>query len=177
MVPVIGIWWRHRFIRAANAKVEPHIAAMQALTDKSFPRPPQRLKIDFSQAGIPELMAVPGIAAGTIKKLVKARQSFERPPTLADLRMIDGISARQWELFEEYFTFPPGPIGPMPKLNLNKAGAEHLEALPGVGETLAAEIIATRTRLGGFRQLDDLQEVPGLTEAGFNKFADLVTLE
>jgi competence protein ComEA len=51
---------------------------------------------------------------------------------------------------------------PVRPIDLNSASALALEALPGVGPAMAARIIATRQRLGGFKAVEDLREVPGI---------------
>src|SRR5437868_2297997 len=63
-----------------------------------------------------------------------------------------------------------GDSGPV---DLNSATVEQLDALPGVGPVLAQRIIAWRDAHGGFRNIDDLQQVPGI---GARKFSDLKAL-
>ena len=55
-------------------------------------------------------------------------------------------------------------------VDLNRATAEQLDALPGVGPATAKAIIDHRTRNGRFRSVDDLLEVRGIGDA---KLADL----
>jgi competence ComEA-like helix-hairpin-helix protein len=47
-------------------------------------------------------------------------------------------------------------------VNVNLATSRQLEALPGIGPTLARRIIAARDSLRGFRNADDLLKVPGI---------------
>ena len=54
-----------------------------------------------------------------------------------------------------------GPAAPE-AVNLNTAGLEELEALPGIGPALARRIVAFREQHGPFRRVDDLLEVPGI---------------
>ncbi len=58
-----------------------------------------------------------------------------------------------------------GGDAPAMKLSVNTATAEQLDGLDGVGPAMAAAIIQLRTKLGGFRSLDQLDDVPGVGEA------------
>jgi len=58
-------------------------------------------------------------------------------------------------------------------VDLNSATVDQLDALPGVGPVLAQRIVDWRQQHGGFRQVEDLQQVPGI---GARKFADLKSL-
>ena len=63
-----------------------------------------------------------------------------------------------------------GDAGASGPLDLNTATVDQLDGLPGVGPVLAQRIVDYRTRHGGFRSVDQLQEVPGI---GSRRFADL----
>jgi competence protein ComEA len=47
-------------------------------------------------------------------------------------------------------------------VDLNHATLAELDTLPGVGPAMAARIVATRKKLGGFRDVAQLREVPGI---------------
>ncbi|MEU4964100.1 MULTISPECIES: ComEA family DNA-binding protein [Streptomyces] len=68
----------------------------------------------------------------------------------------------------------PGPSGASgasgAPISLNSATQEQLETLPGVGPVLAQHIVDYRTQHGGFRSVDQLQEVNGIGE---KRFADI----
>ena len=64
-----------------------------------------------------------------------------------------------------------GTGGPV---NVNRATAEQLDALPGVGPATAQAIIEHRTKNGPFRRVDDLLEVPGIGEAKLANLRDKV---
>ncbi len=72
----------------------------------------------------------------------------------------------------------PGNGGRRPdgRLDLNRASADELEELPGIGEVLAARIVAWREQHGPFTSVGELREVPGIGERIFQKLADLLSV-
>ena len=67
-------------------------------------------------------------------------------------------------------TAQSGAEGPNGMLDLNRATAAELDALPGVGPVIAERIISFRDEFGPFQSVDDLLDVPGIGEA---RLADL----
>jgi competence protein ComEA len=62
-------------------------------------------------------------------------------------------------------------------VNLNKAGAEELKALPGIGEAMAEKIIAYRERGGGFRRPQELIIIEGFSEKKYRAIAERVCVD
>ncbi len=60
-------------------------------------------------------------------------------------------------------------------LNLNTATVEELEALPGIGPTLAQRIIDYRDQ-NGFYVIEDIMNVSGIGQSTFDKIKDLITV-
>jgi competence protein ComEA len=54
-------------------------------------------------------------------------------------------------------------------VDLNRATAQELEALPGIGAARAQAIVAERKRRGGFKSVDELVEVKGIGPANLEK--------
>jgi competence protein ComEA len=69
-----------------------------------------------------------------------------------------------------------GAADPSGLVNLNSATQPELEALPGIGPTLAEAIIAERERRGGFRSVNELRDVRGIGEKRFADLKDKVTI-
>ena len=69
----------------------------------------------------------------------------------------------------------PAAADPRPRININTATAEQLEALPGIGEVIASRIIEYREENGSFRSVDDLIHVQGISDQSIDEFRDLVT--
>lgn len=61
-------------------------------------------------------------------------------------------------------------------VDLNTAGAEQLDALPGVGPVLAQHILDYRAAHGAFRSVDQLTSVAGIGPAKFATLRGLVTV-
>ena len=61
-------------------------------------------------------------------------------------------------------------------LDLNAADQEALTALPGIGEELAARIVAYREEHGPFEAVEDLTEVPGIGQGRLMALEGLVTV-
>jgi competence protein ComEA len=54
-------------------------------------------------------------------------------------------------------------------MDINKASLEELILVPGIGERIAAQIIALRGAKGSLRSLEELQELTGIKETKFDK--------
>ena len=59
-------------------------------------------------------------------------------------------------------------------LNLNTATLRDLERLPGVGPALARRIVEFREKKGGFKRIEELLAVPGISEKRFNALKDQI---
>lgn len=63
-----------------------------------------------------------------------------------------------------------------PAVNLNSAGQDELEELPGVGEVTARRIRDWRSENGRFTAVEQLREVDGIGEKRFEQLRDLVAI-
>jgi competence protein ComEA len=62
-------------------------------------------------------------------------------------------------------------------LNLNTATKADLERLPGIGPVLAERIIEFRKKKGGFKRLEELLAVPGISEGKWQALRRYLTLD
>jgi competence protein ComEA len=73
---------------------------------------------------------------------------------------------------------PPSPSGPTDTtpgpVDVNRATAEQLQVLPGVGPATAAAIVTERELNGPFSSFDDLERVPGIGPAKLAALTGLV---
>jgi competence protein ComEA len=60
------------------------------------------------------------------------------------------------------------------KVNLNTAGIEQLDTLPGVGEARAKAIVQYREEHGSFSRIEEIMEIEGIKEKAFEKIRELI---
>jgi competence protein ComEA len=70
-----------------------------------------------------------------------------------------------------------GHATPDDPVYLNQATLADLHRLPGIGPKRAEAILALRTRLGHFRQIEDLLKVKGVGRSSLKKLRPLVRLD
>jgi len=59
-------------------------------------------------------------------------------------------------------------------LDLNRVSVEDLCLIPGIGESLAKEIVSYRERRKGFRSVEELKNVKGIGEKKWKEFTEFL---
>lgn len=72
---------------------------------------------------------------------------------------------------------PGNKPAPEHTIDLNRASAEELARLPGIGAGLAARIVEHRARFGAFRRAEHLLMVRGIGERRFERLRPFVNVE
>jgi competence protein ComEA len=62
-------------------------------------------------------------------------------------------------------------------LNLNTATPKQLEALPGIGPVLANRIVEFRERKGGYKRIEELLAIPGVSEKKWKVLRQYLTVQ
>ncbi|NLA86693.1 MAG: helix-hairpin-helix domain-containing protein, partial [Clostridiales bacterium] len=62
-------------------------------------------------------------------------------------------------------------------VNINKATAEELTTLDGIGEVLAGRIIAYREKHGAFKTIAELMNVQGIAEKKYDAIKDYIIVK
>lgn len=62
------------------------------------------------------------------------------------------------------------------RVNINRAEAEELMTLPGIGEARAADIIEYRQASGGFESIEEIKNISGIGDALFEKIKDRIEI-
>lgn len=100
------------------------------------------------------------------------RYPYRSTDTIADLLRAAGGAAENATLELRVLTAVSGPQ----RVDINRAEAWLLTALPGIGETLAERIVDYRQKNGPFRSTRDLLKVAGIGPDTFDKVKDRVTV-
>lgn len=61
-------------------------------------------------------------------------------------------------------------------ININKANADELMTLPGIGRTKADCIIEYRNKNGSFKTKEELKNIQGIKDGVYNKISELITV-
>jgi competence protein ComEA len=139
--------------------------------------------IDLNQATAEELANLPKIGPSTAAKIVQDRQANGLYKSLADLDRVSGVGRGTLVKLSGAVTINgtvatyDGKAGKEEKaqtnaLNINQATYDALEALRGVSPKLAGQILQLRLDHGGrLTRLEDLKEIPGITDAKLKSLA------
>lgn len=152
----------------------PAAAATVALTPAASPAGAQIVVDVGGRVRHPGLVTLP--AGSRVADAIAAAGGPLRPADLARINLAARVSDGQLLLIgvpgaSAEATGGAGSSGG--PVDLNSATVDQLDALPGVGPVLAQRIVDWRQTHGGFRTIDDLQQVPGI---GARKFSDLKAL-
>lgn len=69
-----------------------------------------------------------------------------------------------------------GAIDAQGRININLAGEETLQEIPGVGRVKAGRIIAYREENGDFTRIEEIRNVNGIGSAAFERMKDYITV-
>ena len=157
--------------------------------------------VDINAAGQSELETLPGIGASKANAIIEFRTQNGPFTNIEQLDDVPGIGPSTMANLRPLVTLGEGapaaeagsdaPTGetaaPAPaestasttpagdRVNVNTATATELDALPGIGPSKAAAIVADRTANGPFTSCADLTRVKGIGDATAATIADLCT--
>ena len=70
-----------------------------------------------------------------------------------------------------------GTVRELPRININSASPAELEKLPGIGQTLAEQIVEHRERYGPFRRIEHLLMLRGISDRRLREMRAFITAE
>ena len=146
-------------------------------------------RLDPNTATEEQLDRLPGIGPAAARAILASREAEGPFADAQALTRVRGIGPATVERIAPHLTLEAGggarragrepaatrsPVGNAASpgsqpdegpIDLNRATAEELESVRGIGPALAARIIARRDELGGFGRVEDLIEVRGIGPA------------
>ncbi len=170
---------------AVEAALEKEMRAGRPLADGE--------RIDPNRAPEEELRRLPGVGPARARAIIETRAAGPFA-SAEDLSRVPGIGPAGVARLRPHLALPAGaargaagagrggppgawsPGGAAPgasadplrvdaRIDVNRADTLALRRLPGIGPARARQIVRTRERLGGFRAVEDLLEVPGIGPA------------
>lgn len=173
---------------ARRASADSLIAEVRARLDRDARRAtplPAGTRVDPNRATEAELDRLPGVGPALAREIVHTREVHGAFVWLEDLERVPGVGPAFLDRLRDRLTLPSRPGGSLARpgavssltpgsggiglgslssrpLELNRATAQELTQIPGIGPKRAAQIVAVREARGGFRSVDDLLEVPGI---------------
>ncbi len=168
-VALAGLAWR---VAAGSPQPAQPAGARPATVAQ---RPPQELLVHVAGA-----VRRPGVyrIAGDGRVIQAIRLAGGPTPTadLAGVNLAAPVQDGQQVLVPARGAAGSGGGGPSTgPVSLSSATAEQLDALDGIGPTLAARIVAWRSRHGGFSSVDQLLDVPGIGQTRLEALRGRVT--
>ena len=140
-----------------------------------------------------DLSTIPGIGEKLADRIVEHREANGPYASLDELRQVSGVGPATLTRLRAHLRVTPprivrgarpdagegqGPatvrkVTPAAKIDLNRASAEQLRTLPGIGPTLTNRILDAR-RERPFRSVDDLRRVKGVGAKTLDKLRPFV---
>ena len=133
-------------------------------------------RLDPNTASADELERLPQVGPALAERIVAWRTEHRSFRTLADLDSVAGVGPATLERLAPHLLLSAAPkrsgvtggksavrpaLADAP-LDLNRATAAELEALPRIGPAIAERIVAFRTEHGRFGAVSDLEKVAGI---------------
>lgn len=137
-------------------------------------------KLNLNRTDLKSIRALPEMTPTLAKRVHDYIKEKGEIKDMNELLNVQGMTKRRLRALENYATVIGGHSGHAAwgdKLNLNFASEAELNALPGVSKKMAEKIIEFRNRNGGFFSIEDLKEVPGVTEKALKQFSNLVEVK
>ena len=120
-----------------------------------------------------DLDSVPGVGPALLRD-AGPHLALAPAPAKASARSLSGGSAPGTEPDRSPGKRTAAPLPPGSVVDINRASAEELAALPGIGPALARRIVEWRGSHGPFRDAGALEAVPGIGPATVERLRPLV---
>jgi len=168
-----------------------------ALLEQNFTRPvtvqDSSFRVDINVADSSKWASLEGISPQLSKRIIRYRKAIGGFRTVDQVSKVYGLAPHTFQkikpqLYYTRFTAPKSKKRKAiestrtskktyPKLDINVAGVEEFEQLPGIGKTLAKRIVKYRNTLGGFSNIEELKRVYYLEPGTYRNIEPYLYLE
>jgi competence protein ComEA len=151
------------------------------------PAIPGTVRVDVTGAVIrPDVYRLPG--GSIVKDAIQAAGGATEDADLARINLatelVDQQQLRVPRIGEVETSSSTGAVEPPATIpasvtvtvNINRASADELASLPGVGPELARRIVEWRVTHGDFKRIEDIKQVRGIGDATFERIKDRITV-
>lgn len=137
-------------------------------------------KLNINRTNFASLKEVPCLNDNLAKRIITYISEKGQISDLKELLEVKGMNLKKVKELDKYVTVLGGHAGSAAwgnKLNLNFANINDLAKLDGLNKKLAEKIINFRNSNGSFHSIDELYEIPGLSDKTIKKFIDKVEIK
>ncbi len=121
--------------------------------------------VDINTATEKELATLPGLGATVAENIVSFRNANGPFSASTDLLKVEGMDQDKLDRIRD-----------MLAIDINTATAEELATLPGLGATVAENIVSFRNANGPFSASTDLLKVEGMDQDKLNVIKDMIVI-
>jgi len=126
--------------------------------------------IDLDRASVQELVRLPRVGPSVAQAIVADRERRGAFGSLAGLDRVAGVGPVLLLAVQPFAVFSGHPSAAVTDgdsaggvgVDVNRATVDELQALPGIGPSRAAKLVAYREVHGPFATLESLADVPGI---------------
>lgn len=171
-------------INSSNNQVIKQIDSVAIYTDRKpiqktyyYNEAENRNKLNLNRTDYESIKKIPILNPTLAKRIYNFIADKKQISDLKELLEVKGMNNKKLKELRNYATVMGGHAGNAAwgsKVNLNFANADDLEKLPGINKNIAEKIIKFRDSNGGFHSVEDLYEMPGLTEKTISRFIEKV---
>ena len=134
-------------------------------------------KLNLNRTNFVSIKKIPCLSAPMAKRIFEYITEKGQIKDLTELLEVKGMSRKRLRELDKYATVMGGHAGTASwgdKVDLNFATEADLTNLPGISKKMAEKILSFRNKNGGFHSIDELYEIPGLTDKTIKRFIDRV---
>lgn len=120
-----------------------------------------------------------GFSQAQAKAIIRYRTSLRGFRTAEDFGRSYVVSPEMFEKLQPYIVIAPKTVARPERelVELNSADSTRLRSVSGIGEVLVVRIMEYRERLGGYVRMEQLAEIPGVTQENYERIRQQIFVD